>query len=91
MLQTNGDLLNGKKLDALLERGVTRIDIASIDRFHTHRGERKAALQELFESRGMSGDDPRPLIEKATYLKKEAASYGFWDRYMRPGDALRLS
>jgi organic radical activating enzyme len=78
MLQTNGDLLTGKKLDALLARGVTRIDIASIDRFHKKQGTRKAALEELFLSRGMSGDDPDPLIEKDTYLKKDAVSYGFW-------------
>jgi MoaA/NifB/PqqE/SkfB family radical SAM enzyme len=62
MLQTNGDLLDAPKLDALLSRGVTRIDIASIDRFHKQKGERKAALAELFASRGMSGDQPDPLI-----------------------------
>ena len=32
MLQTNGDLLDGRRLDALLERGVSRFDVASIDR-----------------------------------------------------------
>jgi organic radical activating enzyme len=78
MLQTNGDLLTGARLDALLARGVTRIDIASIDRFHRHKGERRAALEELFRSRGMSGDDPDPLVDKARYLKKESVSYGFW-------------
>lgn len=78
MLQTNGDLLTGARLDALLERGVTRIDVASIDRFHKHKGERKDQLRELFESRGMSGDDPDPLIDKERFLSKEAASYGFW-------------
>lgn len=78
MLQTNGDLLTEGKLDALLARGVTRIDVASIDRFHKHKGERKAWLEALFESRGMSGDDPDPLIEKGTFLKKEVLSYGFW-------------
>ena len=78
MLQTNGDLLTGPRLDALLARGVTRLDIASIDRFHKHKGERKAQLEELFRSRGMSGDDPDPLIAKATYLKKDVVSYGFW-------------
>jgi hypothetical protein len=78
MLQTNGDLLTGSRLDAVLSRGVTRIDVASIDRFHKHRGERKAALVELFESRGMSGDEPDPLIAKDTFLRTEAVSYGFW-------------
>jgi organic radical activating enzyme len=78
MLQTNGDLLTGKKLDALLARGVTRIDVASIDRYHKHAGGRKADLEALFRSRGMSGDDPQPLIGKGTYLKREGSSYGFW-------------
>ena len=32
MLQTNGDLLNEEILDTLIEKGVTRFDIASIDR-----------------------------------------------------------
>ncbi len=78
MLQTNGDRLTGERLDALLARGVTRIDVASIDRFHKHQGERKAVLEALFQSRGMSGDDPDPLVAKANYLKREVVSYGFW-------------
>lgn len=78
MLQTNGDLLTDRKLDAILERGVTRIDVASIDRFHKHKGEGKTRLEDLFKSRGMSGDDPDPLIAKDTFLKKEVLSYGFW-------------
>lgn len=77
MLQTNGDLLTPGRLDALLKRGVTRIDIASMDRFHKHAGERKDELEALFLSRDMKGDNPDPLIEKDTYLK-EAPSYGFW-------------
>src|SRR5437868_1016807 len=78
MLQTNGDLLTGAILDELLARGVTRIDIASIDRFHKHAGARKGELEELFRSRGMTGDETEPLIGKETYLKPGAASYGFW-------------
>lgn len=78
MLQTNGDLLDGGRLDALLERGVTRLDVASMDRFHKHKGQRRAELEALFRSRGMSGDDPEPLIRKDNFLKREAASYGFW-------------
>lgn len=78
MLQTNGDLLTGEILDTILEKGVTRIDIASIDRYHKHQGERKEILVKLFQSRGMSDDNTDPLIEKETYLKKERVSYGFW-------------
>jgi len=78
MLQTNGDLLTGPILDELLWRGVTRIDVASIDNFHKHGGDGRRKLEDLFLSRGMSGDDPDPLIGKENYLKADAASYGFW-------------
>ncbi len=78
MLQTNGDLLTPERLDTLLEKGVTRIDIASIDRFHKHRGERMEQLRELFLSRGMSDEDPGPLIRKDNYVKKHALTFGFW-------------
>lgn len=78
MLQTNGDLLTEARLDALLARGVTRIDVASMDRFHKHAGAKRAALEALFRSRGMSDDATDPLIERDTYLKPDAASFGFW-------------
>ena len=44
MLQTNGDLLNGEILDEIIARGVTRFDIASIDRFHKHAGARRGEI-----------------------------------------------
>jgi len=78
MLQTNGDLLTGEKLDALLEAGVTRFDVASIDRFHKFSGARKDELETLFRSRRMSGDEPAPLIARENYLRPGPASYGFW-------------
>ena len=78
MLQTNGDLLTPKRLDALLKRGVSRIDIASMDRYHKFAGSRKIKLEELFKSRGMTGDAQDPLIERENFLKKGIASYGFW-------------
>lgn len=78
MLQTNGDLLTGQRLDDILARGVSRIDIASIDRFHKKKGERKEQLEELFKSRGMVDDITDPLVTKDTYLKRDAASFGFW-------------
>jgi organic radical activating enzyme len=59
-IQTNGDLLNGKKLDTLIEKGVNHIGIASIDRYHKNKGERKEILQELFTSRGMKTFSPDP-------------------------------
>lgn len=78
MLQTNGDLLTGEILDELIARGVTRFDIASIDRFHKHAGARKELLEGLFKSRGLLDDATAPLIEKDTYLKRGVLSYGFW-------------
>jgi hypothetical protein len=79
MLQTNGDLLTGEILDNLIAKGVTRFDIASIDRYHKHAGDRLMILADLFASRGVNGDDHDPLIEKDTYLMKEhPLSWGYW-------------
>lgn len=78
MLQTNGDLINEKVLDTLIEKGVTRIDIASIDRFHKFAGERLELLKALFKSRGMSDEVAEPLITKDKFLKKETLSFGYW-------------
>lgn len=52
-LQTNGDLMTGKILDTLLEKGVKGISIASLDRFHKFAGAKLDGLKELFNSRGM--------------------------------------
>lgn len=60
MLQTNGDLLTGERLDALIARGVSRIDVASIDRFHKFQGRRRAELEALFQSRGMVDEATGP-------------------------------
>lgn len=78
MLQTNGDLLTEPILDQLIQRGVTRFDIASIDRYHKHKGERLNQLAELFESRGVSGDEPEPLVKKDNYLHGFPLSWGHW-------------
>jgi hypothetical protein len=78
MLQTNGDLLDGKKLDQLLAKGVTRIDVASMDRHHRGAGARQEQLAQLFASRGMVGDAAGPLVSRDDYLKPGRASYGFW-------------
>lgn len=78
MLQTNGDLLTPDMLDKLIEAGITRFDIASIDRFHKHAGARLMELAELFDSRGVNGDDKDPLIDKDTYLHGHPLSWGAW-------------
>lgn len=78
MLQTNGDLLSGEVLDELIARGVTRFDIASIDRYHKHQGARLMDLAELFASRGVNGDEKDPLVEIDTYLAEKPLSWGYW-------------
>lgn len=78
MLQTNGDLLTGKILDTLIEKGVTRFDIASIDRYHKHAGEHLDKLAALFDSRGVSGDHKEPLVDKENYLITRPLSWGYW-------------
>jgi hypothetical protein len=78
MLQTNGDLINQQILDTLIEKGVTRIDIASIDRFHQFAGQRLEMLKALFKSRGMSDEVAEPLVTKDIFLKKDQLSFGYW-------------
>ncbi len=79
MLQTNGDLLTGTILDKLIEKGVTRFDIASIDRYHKHSGNRLMELAEIFDSKGVNGENKDPLIEKDNYLVEEKQiSWGYW-------------
>ena len=77
MLQTNGDLLDGAVLDDILAHHVTRIDIASIDRFHRLQGARRAALTELFCGRDMAEDDGGALVG-ADRLLTPHLSFGFW-------------
>jgi organic radical activating enzyme len=78
MLQTNGDLLTGERLDEIPARGVSRIDIASMDRYHKHQGTRRAELEALFRSRGMVDDATGPLLTREDYLKRNVVSFGFW-------------
>ncbi len=72
-VQTNGDLLDGPMLDRLLESGVERIDVSSMDTFHPRATvERRGDLSRLFGSRGLvpaepEGDGPR-----------SARRYAFW-------------
>jgi len=78
MLQTNGDLLTEEILDTLIAKGVTRFDIASIDRYHKHAGSRLMQLADLFENRGVNGEDKDPLVERDTYLHQHQLSWGYW-------------
>ncbi len=77
MVQTNGDLLSERTLDQLLEAGVTRIDIASIDRYHQYQGERLESLDKLFQSRQLTRDDQGALISSQRLINP-TPTYAFW-------------
>jgi Radical SAM superfamily/4Fe-4S single cluster domain len=78
MLQTNGDLLNVEKLKTLIEKGVKRFDIASIDRYHKKAGGRLMELADIFESCGVIGTEKDPLIEGGHFLTENPLSWGYW-------------
>lgn len=56
-LQTNGDLLDDERLEALEAMGFDRIDVVSIDRFHKQQGAHREALEARFRARGW---EPKP-------------------------------
>ncbi|RIW13309.1 radical SAM protein [Algoriphagus lacus] len=64
-LQFNGDLLTPEILKTLIEKGVDRFSIASIDRYHKNEGKRKEELSELFESFGIRYMQGQPLLSKS--------------------------
>jgi hypothetical protein len=78
MVQTNGDLLNDEILKTLIEKGVSRFDIASIDRYHKAAGGRLMELSQLFEANGVNGDEKDPLVKKENYLNNYPLSWGYW-------------
>lgn len=78
MLQTNGDLLTVEILDKLIAKGVTRFDIASIDRYHKKAGDHLMKLAEIFDARGVNGDEKDPLVQKENYLHNYPLSWGYW-------------
>ncbi len=78
MLQTNGDLLTVPILETLIEKGVRRFDIASIDRYHKKAGGRLMELADIFESCGVPGSNKDPLIEGEHYLTDGRLSWGYW-------------
>ena len=84
-VQTNGDLLDEATLQKLLDAGVKRIDIASMDKFH-RKGtmDRREWLEQLFAQYGMV-DAEREATKKAGNQNEppvgsEASqlSYAFW-------------
>ena len=54
MVQTNGDLLDERTLDRLLDARVCRIDVSGMDRYHPKSTlQRRDLLEGMFASRGM--------------------------------------
>lgn len=81
-LQFNGDLLNEKVLDTLIEKGVKRFSIASIDRYHKKQGARKDELGLLFESKDIQFAQGPTSSNIKGFNKKEhyPNTYSFLDR-----------
>lgn len=76
-VQTNGDLLDEATLDRLLAHGVTRVDVASMDRFHpkTTR-DRRAHLEDLFRGRDML--DASAAVGKGVKASGRDLRFAFW-------------
>lgn len=75
MLQTNGDLLTDKILDQLLSLGVCRFDIASIDRYHTHKNNHLSNLRSIFQKRNIPCDNDD---NTSYFLQEDIISWGYW-------------
>ncbi len=77
IVQTNGDLLDGPMLDRLLAHHVSRVSVASMDKYHwKSTRERQGLLTELFESRGMVEADK--LERGVDAAGKPPSGYSFW-------------
>ncbi len=79
-LQFNGDLLKPEVLETLIEKGVDRFSIASIDRYHKKQGERKEELAAMFEDHGIEFIEGQPKINKKDRdgFRLKNLSYGFF-------------
>lgn len=73
-IQSNGDILNEARLQRVLDMGVDRIDIVSIDRYHRRQGSHVERLRELFTRFKMR--DAKAPETKAT--GERAKEYAFW-------------
>lgn len=74
-LQTNGDLLDDKRLERILDAGVDRIDVVSLDRFHKNRGRHAESLRERFERFGLHDANGPEAGRRAGAGGK---AYAFW-------------
>ncbi len=74
-VQTNGDLLDGEALDRLLDAGVSRVDVASQDRFHVRTSvTRRPELTRLFEDRGLT----EVRVDETEPQPTDGPRFAFW-------------
>ena len=78
MLQTNGDLLSGPVLDELIESGISRFDIASMDSYHKLKGSRLEEIASLFEERNIPCDTDGLVIQEENLPTTFSLSWGYW-------------
>lgn len=74
-LQSNGDLLNDEKVTRLLDMGIDRIDIVSLDRFHKQKGAHVERIRALFDKHGLV-DAGKPRLEATPEARRK--EYAFW-------------
>jgi hypothetical protein len=79
-LQFNGDLLTPTILKTLIEKGVDRFSIASIDRYHKKQGERKAELSDMFRSHGIEFIEGQPVLTQSELARSDRSqlTFGFF-------------
>lgn len=77
-VQTNGDLLDAVMLQRLLDHGVRRLDVASMDKYHVKGTlQRRPVLEAMFRAHGMISAD-RDAQQLVGSSPNSELSYAFW-------------
>jgi hypothetical protein len=77
-VQTNGDLLDRRLLDRLLEHGVCRIDVSSMDQYHWKSTvARREQLEGMFQAAGMAPAE-RKGGDVDVREPEPRATFAFW-------------
>lgn len=74
-VQSNGDLLDPERLGALVEAGVDRLDIVSMDRFHKQGGSHRGRLEALFQEAGWSAAS---TLAQGELWRRDQPVFAFW-------------
>ncbi len=75
MIQTNGDLLDERTVEELLEHHVSRIDVSSIDDFHNNRRTREQ-LESVLNGKGVKYLEFPSFVDENGNIPP--AAYSFW-------------